>query len=275
VQTSSLSARVLGETGSAVVLLHGLVGSGIYWGKAYDRIADDHRLVVPDLVGFGRSPRPASGYGPDDHVDALCACLDDLSVDGPIVIGAHSLGTLIAIRFAAAYPERVAAIVAVGPPLYPDSATARAHVVGTGLMGRLFVLPGKNAERACRWVCGHRTLAAGLAVLAHPSLPKEVASDGVQHTWTSYSQTLQKVILAAEASDWLAQIETPLLIVAGVDDPIVDLAYLRKLTATHDNIELRELRGGHDLPLTHPVECTQMIVAAIALPSRPTAEAGI
>lgn len=262
VPTSSLNVRLLGDTGSPILLLHGLVASGLYWGGAYDRLADHHRLVVPDLLGFGRSPRPASGYGPDDHADAVSACLDDLGIEDPVVIGAHSLGTLVALRLAAVHPERIHAIVAFGPPLYPDAATARAHVAATSPMGRLFVLPGRIAENACRWVCDHRTLAARLAVLAHPGLPRAIAADGVQHTWTSYSQTLQLVILAAEASTWLDQINCPVHLVAGDHDPVVDHAYLRRLTNEHRAIELTEWPGRHDLPLSRPTDCVALMAAA-------------
>jgi len=45
--TSSLAARIDGDDCSPVVLLHGLVASGIYWGAAYDTVARQHRLVVP------------------------------------------------------------------------------------------------------------------------------------------------------------------------------------------------------------------------------------
>src|ERR1700730_5572678 len=95
--TSTLAARIDGDAGSPVALLHGLVASGMYWGGAYDTLARQHRLVVLDLLGFGRSPRPPSGYGPDDHVRALLTCLDELEVSEPATVGAHSLGSLIAI----------------------------------------------------------------------------------------------------------------------------------------------------------------------------------
>ncbi len=262
VETSLLSVRLLGDTGPPILLLHGLVASGLYWGGAFDRLADHHRLVVPDLLGFGRSPRPDHGYGPDDHVDAVRACLDDLGVDEPVVIGAHSLGGLIAIRLAFTDPERIDAVVAFGPPLYPDPAAARAHVTATSPMGRLFVLPGRSAENACRWVCDHRRLAARLAVLTHPGLPPEIAADAVQHTWSSYSQTLQQVILAAEGSTWLERISCPVHLVAGHHDPVVDHGHLRRLGDAHNNIELTERTGRHDLPLTHPAECMKVIAAA-------------
>jgi len=248
-----------------VVLLHGLVGSGLYWGGAYDGLADHHRLVVPDLLGFGLSPRPASGYGPDGHVDAVRASLDDLGIDEPVVIGAHSLGSLVALRLAATHPDRVVSVVAFGPPMYPGPLAARLHVAATGPMSRLFVLPGRMAEGACRWVCDHRELAARLAVLTHPGLPPEIAADGVQHSWTSYSQTLQQVILAAPATEWLAQVRCPVVLVAGDRDPVVDHAHLRRLAAAHSNIELHEQPGRHDLPLIHPSECAAMIVGAVVL----------
>ena len=268
VQTSSLSARVLGETGPPVLLLHGLVASSLYWGGAYDRLAAHRRLVVPDLLGFGRSPRPASGYGPDGHADAVLACLDDLGIAEPVIIGAHSLGSVVAMRLAAIHPERVDAIVAFGPPVYADPGVARDHVSATSPMGHLFVLPGRTAENACRWVCDHRKLAARLAVVTHPSLPREIAADAVQHSWTSYSQTLLQVILAAQAATWVDQIDCPVHLVAGDRDPVVDCAYLRRLADAHVKIELSEVAGRHNFPLTDPAECTAMIAAAQSSGSR-------
>ncbi len=269
VQTSTLSVRVLGDSGRPVLLLHGLVASGMFWGGAYDRLADDHRLLVPDLLGFGRSARPASGYGPDDHATAVLACLDDLGIEEPVVIGAHSLGALIALRLAATHPERVLAVVAFGPPLYPNAGAARAHVSATSPMGRLFVLPGHTAESACRLVCDHRTVAAHLATLTHPSLPPEIAADAVQHTWASYSQTLQQVILSAEAATCVAHVVCPVHLVAGDRDPVVDHVYLRHLAETHAHVDLHELPGRHDLPLIHPDDCMTMIENASSSAARP------
>lgn len=269
VQTSSLRVRTLGDSGRPVLLLHGLVASGIFWGDAYNQLVDHHRLLVPDLLGFGRSPRPASGYGPDDHASAVLACLDDLGIDEPVIIGAHSLGTLIALRLAATHPQRVLAVVAFGPPLYPSAAAARAHVAATSPMGRLFVLPGHTAETACRLVCDHRTLAAHLATLTHPSLPPEIAADAVQHTWNSYSQTLQQVILSAKAATWVSHVVCPVHLVAGDRDPVVDHAYLRHLAETHAHVDLHELPGRHDLPLIHPEKCITMIETASSSAARP------
>ena len=132
-----LAVRTLGDHGPPVLLLHGLGGSERSWGSAYDPLAADRRLVVPDLLGFGNSAHPASGYGPDDHADSVIASLDAIGVTEPVTIAAHSLGSLVALRIAATHPGRVRAIVAFGPPLYRDRPTARRHIAGTSLMGRI------------------------------------------------------------------------------------------------------------------------------------------
>ena len=161
------------------MLLHGLVASGIYWGAAYDRLGHNHRLVVPDLLGFGRSPRPTSGYGPDDHVRALVTCLDELGVAEPVTIGAHSLGTLIAIRLAATHPDRVSRVVAFGPPVYPDRRSALAHVGATSPMDPCSCSGPPHSLRGCAPDLSPGGAPSGLPPLApctHESSPTSAFS---------------------------------------------------------------------------------------------------
>jgi pimeloyl-ACP methyl ester carboxylesterase len=253
-----LFARVEGE-GPPILLLHGLVGSSGYWGPAYGELARNHRLVVPDLLGFGRSPKPDTGYGPDGHVAALVALLDELEITGPAVVGAHSAGSVIALRLAQLHPHRVAAVVAFGPPIYRDPDSARAHLSAMGPMARLFALPGPVAAHACAWVCAHRDFAARVAVLTHPRLPAAVAADSVQHTWASYTGTVTDVVLAADAADWLAHIWAPVTFVAGDRDRVVDRDYLRLLGQAPGRRYLGWL-GDHHLPLRRPRDCVDLLV---------------
>lgn len=254
-----LAVRTLGRSGPPVVLLHGLVASGVYWGAAYDGLGESHRLVVPDLLGFGGSERPEGGYGPDDHVRAVVQCLDALGVDQPVTIGAHSLGCLVALRMAATEPDRVRGIIGFGPPLYRDRSAAEARIGASGSMARLFALPGATAERACRWVCDHRQAAARLAVLSHPHLPAPIASDGVAHSWPSYSQTLSEVILDGGAIGWLDAIAAPVELVVGERDPVVDHQLLEELGRRREGPTLQVWPGGHDLPLAQAGRCAAAI----------------
>lgn len=250
-EVGRLAVRVVGRQGPPIALLHGLAGSSRYWTSEFDRLGDTHRLVVPDLLGFGRSAPFGRGFGPDDHVGALVECFDALGCDEPMTVVGHSLGALLALRLAASHPERVHAVVGFGAPLYPNRTVARRRIGGTSLMARLFVLPGPFAERACEWVCDHRAVAARFARWTHPSLPRVIAEDSVLHSWPSYSETLERVILAAHGRDWLDAVRCSVRLVVGTDDPVVDTAFVMELATTYQNVNLTRWAGGHDLPLTN------------------------
>src|SRR5262245_22132875 len=98
-----------------VVFLHGLIMDNLsswYFSAAtqVSRVAD---VVLVDLRGHGKSQRPASGYGVDDHVADLAAVLDELAVRGPVHLVGNSFGGLLALAFAIQHPERTAGVVLV------------------------------------------------------------------------------------------------------------------------------------------------------------------
>ncbi len=253
----TLHARVVGGGGDSVVLLHGLAASNRYWGAKFDALAEGGRLVVPDLLGFGSSPRPAVDYGPDDHADAVAATLVELGVDAPALVVAHSTGCLVALRLAARYPDLVAGIVGFGPPLYPDADAARARLTSLGLLSRLFALDTPISRRLCAWACcAHPEVAARLAQLFRPDLPVAIARDGVRHSWTSYYGTLHNLVLSGDAATWLADITVPVHLVAGADDGVPDPAFLHDLAGTHPSVSVAVWTDAdHDEPLVNPDRC--------------------
>jgi len=246
--------------GSPLVLLHGLVGSGRFWGADYDVLASEHRLVVPDLLGFGRSERPVSGYGPAEHADAVATSLHALGVDHPAIVGAHSLGTVVALSLAARHPQLVERVTAFGPPLYRNRAAAKRRIGAASPMAKAFVLPGSLAERSCKWVCEHHGAASLMARWGHPGLPPELAADAVEHTWHSYSETLDRCLLTGEPAEWLAEISVPVHLIAGGRDRVVDLDFLDELALRHQTLHVERWDGDHRLPLTDPQDCMRSIL---------------
>ena len=255
-----LAHRLLGAGPPRVLLLHGLAGSGRYWGGAYDGLASAGGVLVPDLAGFGRSISAPGPFDLDGHADAVAALLEAGGVSAPVVVGAHSFGTNVAVALAGRHPALVAAVVAFGPPWYPDRDTAQARLGRMGPMARLFALDATWSHRACEWVCQHRDLAARVAVVARPDLPPPVAADGVRHTWPSYEQTLGSIV-SAEVAEHLRAPPVPITVVAGDGDHLVDSAYLRTLAAA-GAIRLETWQGTHDIPLTRGVACARLIAAA-------------
>ena len=164
-----LVARRLGGLGVPVVLLHGLAASGRLWGAAFDRLGDSHRLLVPDLLGFGRSPWPPAGYTLRDHAAAVVGAMDAAGLDGPAVVGAHSFGALVTLALARHHPERVGGMVLVSPPLYRDPAEARAALRrALTWVERTFCTDSVHSRRLCRAMCMRRPCRA--AALSHSTM---------------------------------------------------------------------------------------------------------
>ena len=255
-----LPARVVGDGTIRVALLHGLFNAGTYWGGAYDDVADPGAAIVPDLLGFGRAAKPDSGYTTDAHADAVAATLRGAGVVAPVVVGAHSVGSLVALRLAVRHPDLVAGIVAIAPPLYPSRDAARRQIAESDPLARLLVLNEGIGRRLCDLMCRFPRAAETLVRVARPDLPAPLAADRVRHSWASYHETLASLVLAAEAATWLDSTTIPVTIIAGDRDRAVNLPFLGRLDTLHPNVSLRTIgAAGHDLPLTHAPSCIDAI----------------
>ncbi len=257
----TLAVRVFGAAGVPVVFLHGQAGSGRYWGAVFDGLASGHRVVVPDLLGFGSSPRPDVSYDAERHADALLSCLDELGIAEPVVLVGHSLGCIVALRLATRDPGRVRAVVGFGPPIYRDPGSARSHLIALGLGARLFAMDTPVAKAVYSVVCRRSPgLAGALARLLRLDLPGPIAQDGVRYSWDSYSRSVRRLILDAPALPWLSQLQVPVRLVAALDDAVVDAALLHEISGRCPwvTVDLWPV-AGHHLPLRRPLDCLAIV----------------
>ena len=101
--------------GRTVVLLHGRNFPSSYWAPVIKTLTDaGYRVVVPDQIGFGKSSKPSGELHFDTLARNTIALLDRLQV-AQFDIVAHSLGGMLAVRIARAYPDRVAHMVLTAP----------------------------------------------------------------------------------------------------------------------------------------------------------------
>jgi pimeloyl-ACP methyl ester carboxylesterase len=90
--------------GHVVVLLHGFNFGGFYFEATIDVLRKEgFRVVVPDQIGFGRSSKPILTYTFTDMAINTKRLLSQLNVERAAIVG-HSMGGMLATRFAALYP---------------------------------------------------------------------------------------------------------------------------------------------------------------------------
>lgn len=102
--------------GRAALLLHGKNFSAAYWAPTIRALAaEGYRVIAPDQIGFGKSSKPTQfQYTFETLAGHTLSLLDALSIDRAAVVG-HSMGGMLAARFALLYPTRIDRLVLVNP----------------------------------------------------------------------------------------------------------------------------------------------------------------
>jgi pimeloyl-ACP methyl ester carboxylesterase len=99
-----------------MLLVHSIhaAASSWEWRQAAPRLARQHRVLAPDLLGFGRSERPDIRYSADLYADLIADFTRD-QAGAPCVLVANSLGGAHAIMAADRFPDLFRALVLVQP----------------------------------------------------------------------------------------------------------------------------------------------------------------
>lgn len=247
VRISVMSLGSARSTERPCVFLHGLVTGNVstWYSVAALEMARDRQVILYDLRGHGDSSVPANGYDLNTQARDLECVLDVTLPNGEMVdlIG-HSLGALIALRFALTRPHRVGRLILVDAPM-----------------------------PACEWV------RPSLQQVQSPDVLDDwlrSAPDMVGHLsgrrFERLSQRLQKLFfetsliqdignMKAESPDELRALALPVTLVYGKQSPCRPVAdILRKLLPIHG---LFLIDCGHYIPSEAPVPLRDLLIGTL------------
>ncbi len=108
------AARLPHRAGPPILFIHGLAGNVGHWVHVAPRFLDRHRVLAIDLPGNGASDRDPARHSIEEYVDHVAAFLDHVGESKAVLVG-HSMGGMVALRFALRQPSRLAAAVLVNP----------------------------------------------------------------------------------------------------------------------------------------------------------------
>lgn len=140
-----------------VLFIHGFISSSGFWTETVlPHVSREararRRLFAVDLLGFGRSPKPADSlYTLREHVEMIERSVIDRYKVGPFHIVAHSLGSILALALAVKYPAAVRSITLVAPPYFPvpKGETGTQHVLRAVAPRRVWPAIAFGASVAC------------------------------------------------------------------------------------------------------------------------------
>jgi len=211
-----LSVEATGD-GFPLLLLHGFTGSAATW-QPFRGAWPDFRMIAVDLIGHGASDAPAdeSRYTMARCVADLVALLDAHGIDRAAVLG-YSMGGRVALQFALAAPERVAALVLESAsPGIDDAAERAARVAADRALADDIGRDGIEAfvgrwEKLPLW-----STQARLPEVARAAL----RAQRLRNSTTGLANSLRGMGAGAQApvSVRLRELRMPVLLVAGAED---------------------------------------------------------
>ncbi|QDU35948.1 3-oxoadipate enol-lactonase 2 [Maioricimonas rarisocia] len=244
VRANGIDQHVLvqGE-GPAILFVHGFPLDHTMWRWQYGRFTRSHRVIAPDLRGFGKTPPGDAPASMELYADDLAALLDELNIAEPVVLCGLSMGGYVAWQFIRRHGHRLAGLVLCDTRAAADTPEIKET-------------RGQLAEHV---------LASGTATLAE-SIPEKLFSEVTREKQPQLLEETKRVILktppegvaaAARAmaarpdmNDLLPAIDVPTLVVVGADDRLSPPAEMRQLAAAIPAAEFVEIdNAGHMTPL--------------------------
>jgi pimeloyl-ACP methyl ester carboxylesterase len=270
--------RVAGS-GPPVVLIHGMLNSSGHWQAVAQRLAANHTVIAPDLIGHGDSAAPRGDYSLGAHAASIRDLLAAIGVERGTIVG-HSLGGGVAMQFFYQFPERVERLVLVssgglGREVGPLLRTAA--LPGTSALLALTIHPRLlGAIRALGVAMRERGIASGAYLQAIARALRPLQNAGARQ---AFLQTLRAVIdvrgQRVSATDRLYLLEAiPTLIVWGERDNTIPLAHGRAAHLAMPHSHFRTLPSAAHFPnLEDPEGLADALLEFIAATEPAPAEA--
>jgi len=220
-----------------VVLLHQTPRSSDEYAEVMTFLSVDHRVLAIDTIGYGCSDRIATQPSIADYADGVARVLDHLGIAVAALVGHHT-GAFIALEFAAAHADRVAALMLSGPVFMDDEArTALApwfvqwHPVNDGQH------LSDKWTRLGRWV-------------NDPSLRQRLLADVFRAGESSEQGHL--AILDYPMADRLPLVRANSVLLYAQQDPFCDASQSHRFSQVLPVTRVREVDGGIFLPTERP-----------------------
>jgi pimeloyl-ACP methyl ester carboxylesterase len=241
-----------------VLLIHGWGGSGWYWGETVARLRHTYQVVVPDMVGYGRSLPVRKVRGMAGQVEAMEHLMAHLGIQRVAVVG-HSMGGGVSMWLAGKRPDLVERLVVTSISLFRNE-TERVFFKG------LMEFTGVMMRTRVGFLAGNRWMARQMAGRYFYQMPKdEQILVDLYHDYMTmdYDTALACARSAADPAihEAAEQIPCPTLLIAGDHDPDAPKANFLYTQQVIPNAELRWIQDCGHLPmLEHPDEYAEMLL---------------
>lgn len=244
-----------GEGEPTVVLLHGFPFNRSLWREQSKALsAERRRVIAPDLRGHGGTEVFGEAATMEEMAKDVAALLDDLGVQGRVVLGGLSMGGYVALAFYRQFRERVRALVLADTRAQADT----------------------DEARRARETTAQKALREGMRAVADAMLPKLFAPathaqrpDTIARVREMILATKPEGAAAAlrgmaerrDQTELLKEIDAPALIIVGREDAITPPQDSETMRAAIKDARMHVIEGaGHVSNLEQPAEFNHALI---------------
>lgn len=205
--------------GPVIILVPGVASSSTIFDRLVPLLHDKYRVIAIDLLGFGGSPVPEDAtYTMEEHVAWLRATITSLRLTAPFILVGHSLGGLLASRYAAQHPGKVSRLVLVSPPIY-----LAPRAIGDPRMRAV----SRAYLRAYEYLRENKAFTMRNAAMIGKLMPSKKSFEITEANWRAFVLSMENCIESQTTISDLASVRVPIEIVYGALDPFLAPAGLR------------------------------------------------
>jgi pimeloyl-ACP methyl ester carboxylesterase len=209
--------------GPVVILVPGVASSSTIFDRLVPllsgKFSGKYRVIAIDLLGFGGSPAPEDAtYTVEEHVAWLRATITSLRLKAPFILVGHSLGGLLASRYAAQHPGEVSRLVLVSPPIY-----LAPRAIGDP---RMRAVAGAYL-RAYEFLRENKAFTIRNAAVLTRLMPVKNSFEITEANWRAFVLSMENCIESQTTVSDIAAVRVPVEIVYGTLDPFIVPAGMR------------------------------------------------
>jgi 3-oxoadipate enol-lactonase len=231
-----LDTRIVGR-GRDLVLVNALLSDRTAYEPLAERLADQRRMVMVNLPGFGASPAGVASL--DDHADAVAGLFDDLGLSPETDILANGLGSFVALKMAIRHGTRFGRMVLVGSGIaFPEAGRATFRALADKVEAEGM---GAVVGAAIKRMFPEDFIAANPSLVAERERVFKAIDPNV---FATSCRLLAALDLGAE----VGSISNPALVVIGLEDGATPPAIGRELAAHLPDGRAVEMAGAGHCP---------------------------
>jgi pimeloyl-ACP methyl ester carboxylesterase len=275
----------MGDSGDAMLLVHGIGGSNLDWMGVVEELAKTNRVYAPDLIGFGRTPLKRRNASLESNTKMLARYIKEV-IGEPVVLVGNSMGGLLAMVLASKHPELVKKLVLVCPASwlpynFPDKKIAALFllslrpVFGSYVMHRLSrdQKPEEIVKLTLNDCCFDASAVTPEVVAARVRLEIERLQSqwsyiGFMQAWRSILVLLGKAYLFDKIAK---SIKVPTLLIQGEADKVISVPAVKRLSKLRPDWEFSLMEHwGHAPQIDKPLEFLRVLGDWMKLPEPAT-----